>query len=98
MRSLGPLELLLVLLITGAVIAIIVIPVWRIIEKVGYSGWWSLLYLVPFATIVMLYVFAFADWPVLRRLRAFQQGQPQYDPRQQYQPPGSYYPPPGDRY
>lgn len=38
----------------------------RILHKAGYSGWWSLLLMVPIANIVMMWVFAFADWPALR--------------------------------
>jgi uncharacterized membrane protein YhaH (DUF805 family) len=37
----------------------------RILNKAGYSGWWSLLMLVPLVNIVMVWVFAFANWPAL---------------------------------
>jgi len=45
---------------------LVVIPLWFIFTKAGFSGWWSLLMLVPGLNIVVLYVLAFADWPMLR--------------------------------
>ncbi len=48
-------------------IAIACIPYWVIAEKAGYSGWLSLLMLVPLVNVVMLWVFAFSEWPALRR-------------------------------
>ncbi len=38
----------------------------RILRKAGYSGWWSLLTLVPLLHIAMLWVFAFSDWPAIK--------------------------------
>jgi hypothetical protein len=54
-------------LIVIVVSAIFVVPIVKIIQKAGYSGWWVLLWFVPIANIVMLWVFAFADWPNLAR-------------------------------
>jgi hypothetical protein len=45
----------------------------KIIRKAGYSAWWLLILLVPIANLVMVAVFAFAEWPVIKevnRLRA----------------------------
>ena len=39
----------------------------RIVRKAGYSGWWCLVMLVPLVNVIMLWVFAFADWPALKR-------------------------------
>ncbi|HEU5224601.1 MAG TPA: hypothetical protein VFV29_02260 [Actinomycetota bacterium] len=53
--------------------AIYIFAAWKIVSKAGYSGALSLLIIVPLVNIVMLFVFAFSDWPVLqevRRLRA----------------------------
>ena len=50
-----------------------ILAAWKVVSKAGYSGALSLLLLVPVVNIVMLFVFAFSDWPVLkevRRLRA----------------------------
>lgn len=53
------------------IIALIIwLPLWvfaRIIRKAGYSGWWALIILVPFLSIVMVWVFAFSKWPRLRK-------------------------------
>ncbi len=54
------------LVIVVVVLILYFIPVVKILNKAGYSGWWSLLILVPLVNIIMFYVFAFADWPVLR--------------------------------
>jgi hypothetical protein len=45
-------------------------PNCEILQKAGYSGWWCLIVFVPLANVVMFYVFAFANWPVLRDKRA----------------------------
>jgi uncharacterized membrane protein YhaH (DUF805 family) len=42
----------------------------RVLHKAGFSGWWCLIWLVPFANFVMLWVFAFARWPRLEQSRA----------------------------
>lgn len=44
-------------------LAVFVVPCWKIVSKAGYSGAWSLLALVPFVNIIMLWVFAFSSWP-----------------------------------
>jgi hypothetical protein len=38
----------------------------RIIRRAGYSGWWALILLVPVVNLVMIWVFAFSTWPILR--------------------------------
>ncbi len=62
----GPSELsLLFLLGTIPVTAFIVYLTSRVTKKAGYSGWWSLIMLVPLANVVAMWVFAFSDWPNL---------------------------------
>ena len=46
------------------------IPVAMAVKKAGYSSWWCLLALVPFVNVIMLWVFAFASWPILRDRQA----------------------------
>jgi hypothetical protein len=46
--------------------AIYFIPTIKILNKAGYTGWWSVLSLIPLVNIIMLWVFAFADWPSLQ--------------------------------
>lgn len=51
---------------------LLMVPYFRIVSKAGYSGWLSLLMLVPLVNIVMLFVFAFSDWPLEQRARGGQ--------------------------
>jgi hypothetical protein len=38
----------------------------RILNRAGYSRWWLLTLAVPLVNLIMLWVFAFADWPVAK--------------------------------
>jgi uncharacterized membrane protein YhaH (DUF805 family) len=51
----------------GVMLVVYVIPAVMILRKAGYSGWWCLLGFVPIVNIVMVWVFAFSDWPNLRQ-------------------------------
>ena len=46
--------------------ALIIVPFWFIFAKAGFSGWLSLLMVVPIANIITLYIFAFLLWPSLQ--------------------------------
>jgi len=46
---------------------IFLVPIAKILSKAGYSGAWCLIWFVPIVNIIMLWVFAFADWPALRK-------------------------------
>jgi hypothetical protein len=62
MFGMGPAELMVVLII----LAIIILPVWfisKILSKAGFSGWLSILWLIPLLNIIALWVFAFVPWP-----------------------------------
>lgn len=76
--------------LAGVTILMWAIYLWlfyRIFTKAGYSGWLTLLNLIPgVGQIVVIFMLAFGDWPALR---GFQQAAP---PAQPYQPP--YTPPP----
>jgi hypothetical protein len=48
-------------------IAIFIVPAWRITKKAGYSGYLSLLTLIPLVNIIAIWIFAFAKWPVERK-------------------------------
>ncbi|WP_404399504.1 hypothetical protein LG288_07345 [Idiomarina seosinensis] len=41
---------------------LLVIPTWRICQRIGYPGPLGLLILVPIANIVLLYFIAFSRW------------------------------------
>ncbi len=45
---------------------LVIVPAWRILRRMGYSGWWSVLAVVPGLNVVLLYVIAFASWPAER--------------------------------
>ena len=38
----------------------------RILNRAGYSRWWLLTMVVPPVNLIMVWVFAFAIWPVTR--------------------------------
>jgi len=52
-------------IIVIVVLVLYFVPIVKILHKAGYSGWWSLIVLVPVVNIIMFYVFAFANWPAL---------------------------------
>jgi hypothetical protein len=60
---LGLMAIMPVLILIG--LAIVVIPVWFICKKAGFSPWLSLLCAVPLGNLILLYVIAFSDWKVV---------------------------------
>ena len=44
-------------------VAVIVVPVSRILGKAGFSGWWAVCALIPLLNLLMLWIFAFSQWP-----------------------------------
>lgn len=73
------------LLVGIIILAILIIPVWFICKKAGFSPWLSMLCIIPtVGLLVLLYVLAFADWKVVPA------------PQMGYLPPAPYppYPPP----
>jgi hypothetical protein len=55
-------------LLIGIVVLVLIIWVFivvfgRIVNRAGYSRWWLLTMVVPLLNLVMLWIFAFADWP-----------------------------------
>jgi hypothetical protein len=40
-----------------------VIPIARILKRIGVSPWWAILYFVPLVNLVGLWMLAFSDWP-----------------------------------
>ena len=46
---------------------LLVIVTWlaaRIASRAGYPGWWALSQLIPVVNVVLMWLFAFAKWPV----------------------------------
>ena len=62
MGGLGLPELVVIALVTA-----LIWPFGRILLKAGYSAWLALLVFVPGFNLVLLFWFALADWPALRR-------------------------------
>jgi len=60
--ALAVLAIMPFILIIGA--ALVVVPFWFICKKAGFSPWLSLLNIVPFGSLILWYVLAFADWKV----------------------------------
>ena len=46
-------------------LALLVIPYWKLWERTGHSGFWGLLMIIPFVNIVSLWVLAFKPWPAV---------------------------------
>ncbi len=42
---------------------------WRITQKAGFPGWYSLGLIVPFFGLILVVLFAFSEWPIERELR-----------------------------
>ena len=62
MFGLGLPELIVIIVI----ILILFVPTYfvaKVLGKAGFSGWYSLLNLVPIVNLVCLWVFALIDWP-----------------------------------
>jgi hypothetical protein len=73
----------IIVLVTLALMALLIYLYWRIAEKAGYNGAWSLLTLVPLGHIVLLILFAVSEWPLeaeVRRLRVVVGGRAQAAP------------------
>lgn len=85
----GMMALLPILILIG--FAIIIVPMWFICKKAGFSPWLSMLCLIPtFGFLVLLYVLAFADWKVLPAPQMGWTPAPPYPP---YPPQGPAAPP-----
>ncbi len=65
MLSLGIGCLIAVVVILGLFAWAVVTVFGRILNRAGYSRWWLLTLVVPLVNLIMLWVFAFASWPVL---------------------------------
>ena len=43
-------------------VVVVIIPFWFICKKAGFSPWLALLNIVPFGTLILLYILAFGEW------------------------------------
>ncbi len=65
MRSIGLPELLVIFVLFFAIV-----PFWKIFSRAGYPGIMSLTMFVPGLNVIMLFFLGFAEWPVLKQLKA----------------------------
>jgi len=69
----GAIFTIFVMLIVLITVAIQILAFCKIFSKTGFSWALGLLMIVPIANIVMLFVLAFAEWPIERELRSYRQ-------------------------
>jgi hypothetical protein len=53
-------------------VVLMVVAFWQIFRKAGFDGPLALVMLVPGLNVAAMLFLAFAEWPVLRRLRALE--------------------------
>ena len=50
-------------------IVVMSIPIARILTRIGYSKWWTIVYFIPFVNIVGIWILAYSRWPAVDRTR-----------------------------
>jgi predicted PurR-regulated permease PerM len=50
-------------LVVAIILAVLLVPVARILRRAGFSPWWCILAVIPFLGLIGLWVFAFVPWP-----------------------------------
>lgn len=48
-------------------VALVLYPIGRILSRVGFSPFWSVIALIPLANLVGLWIVALVDWPREKR-------------------------------
>ena len=76
--AMGLLALIPVFIFIG--VAIVIVPMWQICKKAGFSPWLSLLIMVPLGNLILLYVIAFSEWKVVPIQQAAWQPTQPYPP------------------
>lgn len=41
-----------------------IFPTWKILRRMGFTGWWALLSIVPGLNLVLLWVVSLVKWPI----------------------------------
>ena len=44
-------------------VVVVVIPVAKILGRIGYNQWWAAVAVVPLVNVIFLWILAFIDWP-----------------------------------
>jgi uncharacterized membrane protein YhaH (DUF805 family) len=63
------------ILILGLFFIAFIFPIFRILKRIGFSGWWAVLVIVPLVPLVGLWVLAFIKWPGDNETQVIEQGQ-----------------------
>jgi len=63
----GSLSIFHVLILLAIVAAGFGYPAAKILNRLGYSGFWAVLVFIPLTAMIGLWVLAFADWPAQAR-------------------------------
>jgi hypothetical protein len=50
-------------LIVAGYVFLVCFPLAKILRRLGLSGWWALLAVVPLANLIALWILAFSRWP-----------------------------------
>ena len=69
----GVIFLIFIIPLVLIIVAVKILVFCKIFSKAGYSWALGLLMLVPIANIIMLFVLAFAEWPIERELHSYKQ-------------------------
>lgn len=51
----------------GVVLVVLGYPTARILRRLGFSRWWVVVALIPYANVVGLWLLAFVRWPLEKR-------------------------------
>lgn len=63
MGTVSPTHWFIVLRMITPLMALLVVPTWRILQRAGFNGAWALLMLVPVVGLLVPWVVAFLKWP-----------------------------------
>lgn len=63
MGTFSPAHWFIILLVITPLMALLVVPTWRILQRAGFNGAWALLMLVPIVGILVLWFVSFSKWP-----------------------------------
>ena len=55
--------------VIGAFLCLLAVayPASRVLKRMGFSRWWTLVAFIPYVNVVALWVIAFIQWPADRR-------------------------------
>jgi hypothetical protein len=54
------------ILILLIVVAVYLAPIAKILGRAGWNRWLVILWIIPLVNIVMLWVFAYGEWPAMK--------------------------------